>query len=346
MRTEKTALLSVERCKYLARAIKNQRVPSWPTPLTPELPSRDVCDRLIECYMQTTESVYRVLHIPSFKQGYYALWGPDPSPSPGFLVQLKLILAIGATVYDDEYSLRTSATRWIYEAQTFLCEPEFKSRLTTQSLQIQILLLFARRTANIGESLVWISVGELLRTAIFMGLHRDPSGMPNVSVLACEMKRRLWNTVLEVVVQSSMDSGGPPQISLVGFDTQPPGNLSDEQLLDENATSVPDNSFTQTSIARALRASLATRLAVAKHLNDLDSKGTYEEALKLDKELRAAHKSMTRELEVFHPHESLTSVGVGLRLANIIMASYISALHTPFLSIAFREPTYAWKSVV
>lgn len=343
MRTDKTALLSVERCKYMARAIKTQRAPLWPTPLTTDLPSRDVCDRLIDLYLQTTESVYRVLHVPSFKQQYESLWNATPNSDTEFLVQLKLVLAIGATVYDDTYSLRTFAIRCIYEAQAFRCEPEFKPRLTIQSLQIHILLLFARHTANIGGSLVWISVGELVRTAIFMGLHRDPSRMPNATVYECEMRRRLWNTVLEIVLRTAVDSGGPPLISAADFDTEPPRNLSDDQLLKENGVQEPGDGFTETSIARALRATFPTRLAIVKYLNDLESKGTYEDTLNFDKELRAAHKSMDRELEASQPHGVPMFFDVGLKLANFIMASYISILHTPFLAAAFRDPAYAFS---
>lgn len=300
MRDEKSPALSrIERCKNLARVLKNQRAPPGGRPFPPinELPDKSVCNALIDPYIHTTASLYRIPHIPSFKQRYESIWQPESTPTPGFLTQLKLVLAIGAVAHDDTYSPRSPAVRWVCEAQTYLSEPEFKLRLTSQSLQILILLLFARQMTNIGGSVVWILAGELLRTAMDMGLNRDAGAWPRTSRIACEMQRKLWSTVLESVLQTSMDSGGPPLISMTDFDTLSPRNIWDDQLPVEDSPVVADRDYTATSVARALRSMFATRLATVKHLNDLDVKRIYEEAIKLDKELRACHKAMARTLE-------------------------------------------------
>ncbi|SPO02031.1 uncharacterized protein DNG_04704 [Cephalotrichum gorgonifer] len=345
MQAESSSIMStLERCKHLARVIKLRRAPSWPSPPATELPAREVCDRLIDCYLQTSESLYRILHIPSFIRAYEAIWdSPDTVPNPAFLVQLKLVLAIGAPVYDDTYSLRTPAVHWIYEAQTFLSEPEFKSRITTLSLQINILLLIARQTANIGGTLVWISAGELLRTAMYMGLHKDPPSVPATSTLTREMRRRLWNTVLEIVLQTSKDSGAPPLISMDDFDAKPPGNFDDDQLTEEGAVPRPEGVFTQTSVARALRGTFPARLAVVKYLNDLSSTAPYQKALGLDKELRASHKIMMQALQRPSPQTQSQPLHVGTVLANFNVASFFMILHAPFFSLAYREPAYAFS---
>ena len=61
---------------------------------------------------------------------------------------LKLILAIGATSFDETFSLRPSATQWVYEAQTWLSAPEFKSRLHLQFVQTHLLLLLGARSVR------------------------------------------------------------------------------------------------------------------------------------------------------------------------------------------------------
>ena len=108
----------MQKCKSLAKAIKSQRTPSWPSPPTADLPSKDVADELVDCYLRTIETVYRILHVPTFKRDYEALWVSNTEPNTAFLVQLKLVLAIGAITYDEQFSLRTLAIRWIYEAET------------------------------------------------------------------------------------------------------------------------------------------------------------------------------------------------------------------------------------
>lgn len=125
------ALADVQRCKMLARHIKARRSPPWPTIPTRDLPSREIADALVDCYLSTTETVYRVLHVPSFQTAYANLWLPGTQTDLAFIIQAKLVFAIGAAVYDDTFSLRTSAIHWIHEAITWNASPnDFKSRLT------------------------------------------------------------------------------------------------------------------------------------------------------------------------------------------------------------------------
>ncbi|EZF28010.1 hypothetical protein H112_00107 [Trichophyton rubrum D6] len=174
------ALSNIEKCKALARTIKPRRVPSGPINLTLDLPSKQVSDELVDCYLQTIESVYRILHIPTFRRDYETLFlsAVDPAVNNAFVVQVKLVLAIGAVTYDKDFSLRALANKWIYEAQAWLLDPKFKLRSNIQSLQSHLLLLFAQKTVDIDGDPMWVSVGTLLRRAIYMGLHKDLDGIP------------------------------------------------------------------------------------------------------------------------------------------------------------------------
>ena len=92
-----------------------------------DLPPKYVADKPVDCYLRTTETIYRILHVPTLRRDYEALWVSDTEPDTVFLVQLKLVLAIGATTYDEQFSLRASAIQWLYEAQAWFSEPEFRS---------------------------------------------------------------------------------------------------------------------------------------------------------------------------------------------------------------------------
>lgn len=367
------SLAGVERCKALARTIKAQRTPPWPTIPTRDLPLRTIADQLVDCYLRTFESLYRVLHIPSFKRDYEALWLSDQHPQRldmAFLIQVKLVLAIGATVYDQDFSLRASAIRWVFEAHTFTSEPEFKSRLNIKSLQIDILLLLARETTGLGGNLIWISAGSLLRTAVYMGLHRDPVHLPRMTLFAAEIRRRLWNTVLELTVSCSMNAGAPPQISLDDYDTEPPGNFHDEQLVDTPADyrsdpslvmAQPESEFTQTSVAIAMRKILPARLAVAQYLNDLgstrrqsDIASAYQESLRLDMDLRAGYRILTRTLQVLSrslneacwPGSSSSALLFPSQFIDLAISRELAAVHIPFYSAALHEAAYAYSRKV
>ncbi|PMD42934.1 putative C6 transcription factor [Hyaloscypha variabilis F] len=340
------AFSGIQRCKALAKVIKAQRAPTWPSVAKLDLPPKDVADGLVECYLRTSESLYRVLHIPSFRRDYDALWIDNPEPNPAFLIQVKLVFAVGAITYDDHFSLRTSAIHWVHEAQNWLAKPDFKSRLNIQSLQTEILLVLARETVNVGGELVWISAGALFRAAVCMGLHRDPTNLSKRTPLVTEMSRRLWNTILEIVLQHSLISGSPPFFSLQDFDTEPPRNFDDDQFLGEDPAPKPETNFTQSSIAVAFRKTFPSRLAIVKFLNDLGTSGTYEETLRLDANLRASYKILRQTLQVYKSNALTPPSQFQIRSLDMIINHNLCSLHVPFLDRAIHNTTYAYTRKV
>ncbi|KAF2114254.1 hypothetical protein BDV96DRAFT_577850 [Lophiotrema nucula] len=338
--------IGMQKCKDLSRTIKNRWAPAWPCPLTTDLPAKELADELIDCYIHSTEVTLRILHIPSFQRDYEALWTARAQQNSLFLVQVKLVLAIGAVIYDDKFTLRASATRWVYEALTFLSAPTFKSRLTIQGIQTELLLLIAREVVNVQGDLVWITAGSLQRTAVYMGLHRDPSHLPTKSTFAAEMRRRLWNSILEINLHASLVSGGAAYVSLDHWDTDLPGNYDDDQLTTEDPVPKPDDHFTQTTIAIALRKTLPTRLAIVSFLNDLGSQGTYEQTLRLDAELKRSHKALRQSLQKCRPANGTSKLPPAVQIVDVIMHRYHANLHIPYFDASLRETAYAYSRQV
>lgn len=338
------ALKGIQKCKSLARVIKSQRTPSWPLQSTTWMPPQDVADLLLKCYLDTIEPMYRILHVPSFQQRYEALWSIESDSDKHFILLVKLVLAIGAVTYDESFSLRTSAIHWVYEAQSWYSEPDFKPKLNIQSLQTQILLLIARELVDVGGTMIWVSTGELMRTAMYLGLHRDPIRLPKATKMSTEMRRRLWNTVLEICLQSSLSSGGPPLISPEDFDTGPPGNFNDEDLSTDDPVEHPSADFTSSSVAIILRQTFPIRLAITKFLNDTSSLNTYQEALRLDESLRASYKTLRQCFQRYkrgcsHSRFQIESV-------DFMIHRYQLALHLPFVGASNHESAYAFSRKV
>ncbi|KAK0738161.1 hypothetical protein B0T18DRAFT_450187 [Schizothecium vesticola] len=290
------AFANLHRCKSLARTIKARRSPPWPTIPTRDLPPKDVADALVERYFETSETFYRVLHGPSFRQSYVDIWDADVEDPPmDAFVQVKLVLAIGATTYDDEFSLRSSAARWIHEAMTWNSSPnDFKARLTIRGLQNSVLIILAQSFVGVGRDLVWPGAASLLRCAMHMGLHRDPSKLkPASDIRTTELRRRLWNTILELTMQTSID-------------------------------------FTETTVAIVFRQTLSARLAIVHFLNGLPApspSAIYRTTLSLDAALRAAYASLS---PLLRPHSPTLAI---LHL-ELLIHRYLVALHVPFLAAA------------
>ncbi|KAF3065939.1 hypothetical protein GL218_09247 [Daldinia childiae] len=339
----------VNRCKSLARTVKAQRAPVQTIKYGTNIPSREVADKFVEGYLRTSETVFRILHVPSFRKDYENFWlSPDSVDLP-FLIQLQLVMAIGAAVYDDQYTMRKSAMQWVYEAQSWLISPAPKSRLTLTGLRVMLLLCLAQETASVGQDLVWIHVGQLMRTAIYMGLHKDPKKLPKMSLFLSEVRRRLWNTILEIALQASVDSGGPPLIYLEQYDTSVPGNYDDDQLTDDDTpvTDNPPNKFTDMSVAIALRGSFSARLAIARLLNEIGTQNTFDDTIRLHNQLSTAYKSLSQQLQRFTPGDRQPT-GFQRRLVDLLVRRYFMALHLPYFSSAMSEPAYAFsrKTVV
>ncbi|KAG7103387.1 Transcription factor lepE like protein [Verticillium longisporum] len=305
----------MERCKSLGRLIKGQRVPALTSiVIGKSIPQKDLADQLVDAYLRTFESVYRVVHIPSFKAEYERYWVDPSAANESFVVLLQLCMAIGAAFQDDTFSLRTIATQWIYEAQVWLMLP----------------------------------AGALLRTAMYMGLHEDPKCIAKMSAFRAEMRRRLWATILEILLASSISSGGPPLISPMDYDTEPPANVDDEQLIEdaESAFPVPKPSevYTQMSVPRAMLETFQVRLVVAKHINDIRANASYNETLRVNADLTASLQGMMRQLKKLHEGGELSSFQ--LRYVEYTTWRFFIVLHRPALARALRNPVYYFSRKV
>lgn len=326
--------------KALGRAIKASRQShhlSWE--FGKRVPPKNLADELLEAYFRTFEKVYRILHVPSFRLEYDRYWRNPEGARDVFVIQLQLCMALGAVLHDEKYSLRHLAMRWIYEARLWLMQPREKQRVNTPGLQVWCLVHLAREVCGSGPDLVWASAGTMMRMAVYTGLHRDPDHLPKMSLLAAETHRRLWATMLEILVQSSMESGGPPLISTNDFDTKPPGNYNDDDLLGDHVAPKPMTTITDTSVQIALLSSLEARLQVASHLNEFRSILSYEKTLAIHSDLKAASRSLDTLLRVYQSQQPGLSSFQLCVVEHTVQRSFL-ALHLPWLGSAKNDPRY------
>jgi hypothetical protein len=331
----------------MARVVKAERpISSYTLPdFKSHIPSRETSDQLIQLYFRTFESTSRVLHRVLFFQEYEQYWNDPAVASTSFVIKLLLVMAIATALYGDgttRNSLRSLAPQWIYLAQTWLSSPSEKSRLNLAGLEIECLLIFARQTHSLNDDLIWVTVGTLIRTAMSMGLHRDPSHFPKISVLQAELRRRLWATVIELATQCSLDCGMPPMVSFYEFDCEPPSNYDDADL-DEQTKNYPprkpDSVFTDTSIQIALLRSLRTRLEICRLINDFRSTPPYEKVLSLSTELTSHIRSHS---QLYHASKSSKRefITSHKNLLDLLSRRFILALHHPFAAQARTDPRY------
>ncbi|KAL4793759.1 hypothetical protein BDV19DRAFT_399929 [Aspergillus venezuelensis] len=310
------------------------------------VPPREECDKLVRCYLRTFESIYRVIHVPSFWTKYEEFWKTDQTNPYAFLIKLVLILAIGTVFHSNKENTANEeqllVQKWTFAAQWWLSGPSEKSTVSIEGLQVMCLLLVARKACGLGPS-PWLSAGSLMQAAMNMGLHRDPSNFSPLSTLQAEMRRRLWTTVIDLVLLESLDSATPILVP-ANFDTRAPSNVDDRDIsssVTADSLSGSSDRVTDTSLQILLHDSVKLRMQVLEFIHN--SQGySYQEALNLGDELRvhcrkaaAFFRSAERGQE-----RSLELTGFHAKFVDIQLHRLKLALYAPFIVQARNNPQY------
>ncbi|EKG12486.1 hypothetical protein MPH_10356 [Macrophomina phaseolina MS6] len=339
--------ITLERCEKLHKQAQTRNAACESYEQRPSLrelvPSEGLARELLDAYLRTIGSVFRILHVPSFMVQYGRFWEDPQSSNEVFISQLLLTLAVGTCFSPQERlpSLHRSAIKWIRSVQNWLMSSVWESRITIPCVQVYCLLLLARQTCSLGATQLWTSASFLLQTSMQLGLHRSPTLMPGVSAFEAEMRRRLWANVAELVVQTSVDAGAAPMLSERDFDCEPPSNIDDEQLHEDDITPPtprPLDHFTDTTMQILLHRSLPARLAIATHLNHFESDSSYHTTLRLHAELTQCIPS--------YPHSStfvLQSEAPSIfqtRLLSLMTHRFLILLHQPFALYSPKDPSY------
>ncbi|KAJ3944969.1 uncharacterized protein N0V96_004988 [Colletotrichum fioriniae] len=285
---------------------------------------------------------------PTFRAEYQRFWDDPASVKNDLRLKILLVIAIGSSLHDPEDvepGFKRLADQWIYAAQAWLSGPLEKDRLGINGVQIHCLTILARHILSIGGDLVWISTGTLLHTAMQIGLHRDPSHLSSMSTLQAEIRRRLWSTILELVIQSSLDAAMPPRISFDEFDAQPPANINDDELEESQSElrSHPRSTYTDMSLHLQLRDSLLSRLRVVQLLNGIHHELSYHVALELSSEITHACRT---NIHFVRQHERSGVSVFHQNLLDFLVRRFLIPLHCPFASQAQTNPLFQYSTKV
>ncbi|KAH7134740.1 fungal-specific transcription factor domain-containing protein [Dactylonectria estremocensis] len=256
--------------------------------MTDILPKKIVCDRLVKSYVDTSETIYRILHLPTFTEQYERYWD-GTLQSDYFLPQLLAVLSVASRFETKSKGLGNERAEGVHIptacalVRTWLDSLRGKQLVEFATLQIEVLLLHAQRMITPRMQDSWTSLGSTVRMAMTMGLHRDPSEFePRVPVFIGEMRRRLWFTILDMDLHISLASNLPCLVRDGDFTCQPPRNLDDSELyaeMKELPPSRPIDQATDNQMQVYAAMTLGVRMKVAHLLNRIDTIRDYQEVL-------------------------------------------------------------------
>jgi hypothetical protein len=161
------------------------------------------------------------------------------------------------------------------------------------------------------------------------GMHRDPSLLEGrCSNFDKEMRRRLWATVMELELQSSLDRGTPSSLSSTPFDCKPPQNINDEDLVVGAVhcpVPKPSEEYTSTSYLHIASKSISFRINLCSLINDTRSNLGYEQVLRYEQQINDELDAIPKWAEGEKKHVDQASALLDLQLRQ-----YLIMLHAPF----------------
>ncbi|EMD91194.1 hypothetical protein COCC4DRAFT_71435 [Bipolaris maydis ATCC 48331] len=312
------------------------------------LPEKSVVDTQAAKYFRTCETSYRILHGPSFWEEYQAFWENTCTHKErvSFAVVLVLIISITKCLdqKDNVFVGDTTIDRQTADVLIHTCEIWIKlqprKQTTLPFLQSACLLLVAKRVNCVGMKQDWINSGDLLRLALASGLHRDPAlqGSGRISIFNQQMRKRLWITVVELELQSSVETGLQSGLTALYFDTPAPAHLADE-VFSANTKQLPpdqsDEEFTSTSFITASLKSLPLRIHLTHLLNTPSSNIQYADVLHFDAQIHTAVSAL--------PNWNNESAVVPSALLRLQLLQYLLILHRPFAQSASKNNRFMYS---
>ncbi|KAJ5119360.1 hypothetical protein N7448_010029 [Penicillium atrosanguineum] len=326
--------------KSLQMKWKVEKISSFPSvnaSLLHLFPEEEIADQLIHIYLDTVETTYRVIHVPSFWEEYKSFRDDKHSSRPAFLVLMLLMMSTASclsneslTYVGDSAVARERAALWIEVSERWL-QKQSQKQIYLSIWQIRCLLLLSKQVNVIKKKRIWTEAGTLLRQAMAAGFHRDPRFLgEKVSGFDREMRCRLWNTIAELELQASIDRGMPSSSAGIFSDCASILNIHDTDLTDEekNESRAKNwDEYTGSSFLHVSRSSFALRVALNSVVNDISSPLQWEQ-------IASYEELVTAELEKLPSWtKSTTDIKKGILAGSILqiqLRQFLILLHTPF----------------
>jgi hypothetical protein len=240
----------------------------------------------------------------------------------------------------EEYRLRTAQCLMIGDIAK--CLP-----YTLETLLLNSTAELARKDDNARG--LWIMTGLMIRSAISMGYHRDPSQTSSVSVLQGELRRRAWLALVHKDDFASFLVGFPSMIPAIYSDTLEPRNLHDWELSDETTVLPPSRPLEESTPVTYLIAKgrLMRALGRVTDLNNALRPGSYDKVLEIDSSLYEAFENLPTLMRLHdinadsNSDQNQTAITVSILQMEFLYHLGMCTLHRTFLSRGRLDPQFS-----
>jgi hypothetical protein len=316
------------------------------------VPQKNIVDEHVAVYFQTWETSYRILHEPTFWSNYQAFWDrkSDEEVSASFAAILVYVVAITKCAKPNDRNVfigdssadRENALNLVLTCDVWLAR-QSRKQLTLSFFQLQCLSMLAKRANCLKLKQDWVNSGEMIRLAIASGMHRNPELLSGgrISEYDKEMRRRMWVTIAELELQTSIDCGLQSSLCGLYFDVQPPANLPDDAISPEMIqmpAGRPLEHFTSASYLNVTLKSLPLRVHLMQLLNNPTTDLQYSDVLHYDTQITSMLSSMT----TWDDHRAT----IPLALLDFQLRQFLLILHRPYAKLASTNQRYSYSLTV
>lgn len=266
------------------------------------IPSRAVCDMLIERYFVFSEPCFKLINRPWFEREYKEFWANPTNTEliwvSMFLGMLVLALQSYPSAELPEMFRGNPKKAWlVWMEGSEVCAFKGKLVLKPGLNNVRSTILWILTQARFHVKFEWtdgisVALSMTVRMCQSMGLHRDPKWF-SMSSYEAEQRRRIWAVVQFLDLHASMIQGLPNLITITGSDVEPPTNTNDEDVMPEyehQPQSLPLTTRTTTSFTIFRVHSMRW---LARVLHDSSSIGPYAFKASYEQVLETHHKIRT-----------------------------------------------------
>ena len=193
---------------------------------------------------------------------------------------------------------------------------------------------------------LWLMTGVIVRVAINMGYHQEPSRSSSISILQAEYRRRVWLSVISMDDVASFQAGFPRMLPAICSDTMEPRNLLDRDLSENASVLPPSRPLTESTPATYLivKGRLFRALGRITDLINTPGLSSYHTVLEIDSALSEAYQNFPPHMKVFPSRGSANSSWRKSDFSNLQLESVyhkgMCILHRRFIAKGRVDSTY------
>ncbi|KAJ4286819.1 hypothetical protein N0V90_013071 [Kalmusia sp. IMI 367209] len=348
------------------------------TQLIQEMPPKEECDRLLPLWFNSADPLLFIMHTPTFQEEYNQFWQDPSCTSVMWIALLYSAMALGiilgprnpgmnahAAAYDRSSGspydttiqnshhdyLNSSVNRFqsLASSAMVLADLTKSQPFTLETLMIYGECEFLRRDDH--HAKIWLMNGVVMRVAMRMGYHRDPSNFKGMSAFQGEMRRRVWHVLNMMDTLVSFAIGLPAVVRRIESDARSPRNLYDADIYPNMKVlpkERPASELTPATYTIA-KSKICAVFAEAAELAQRITPPRYATIVSLEKRLEEAHNQVPEGMRVRPVEECVTDAPVLIMGRYNIELLYLKTklvLHRNFVTAGQTDPKYAESRII